>query len=259
MKPGPLSIISLTESGYALASRLLAVAPEAEHLHRPQPFADIVQARYQAGHRLVFITAMGIAVRTLAPVLKDKTSDPAVLVMDELGRYIVPLLSGHEGGANAWASEWAQILGATPVITTARTYTTPLLVAGIGCDRGCPMDTLLQLMETTLAQHGLPLAHLKAIASISLKANETGLLTLAEHLQLPTVFLPATTLNRYTDQLTQRSDIVLRETGCYGVAEAAALAHAEQLAGSPAELVIPKHKNARATFAVARAYLEPSP
>lgn len=68
---------------------------------------------------LVFISASGIAVRTIAPFIKDKASDPAVVFMDEAGRFVVSLLSGHLGGANALAKEIARITGATPVVSTA--------------------------------------------------------------------------------------------------------------------------------------------
>lgn len=254
--PIPVTIISLTESGRSLAIRLLKIAPNSEHLHRPQPFANIVRARFKSKHRLIFITATGIAVRTLAPILVDKYSDPAVLVIDEQGKFVIPLLSGHEGGANHWAQSWADALNATCVLTTARAYTNPVYVAGIGCDRGCPAALIRELAEQTLVKYQLSLSQLDAIASVTLKSTESGLLSVAESLQLPIVFFSATTLNQYTDRLTQHSDIVFRETGCYGVAEAAALAHAETLANGQADLIIPKHKNARATFAVARAYLE---
>lgn len=68
---------------------------------------------------LVFIGACGIAVRSIAPYVAGKTTDPAVLVIDECGRFVISLLSGHLGGANELAEKAAEILGAQPIVTTA--------------------------------------------------------------------------------------------------------------------------------------------
>ncbi|HXH01811.1 MAG TPA: cobalamin biosynthesis protein [Candidatus Competibacteraceae bacterium] len=254
MMQRPVTIVSLTAPGAALAERLLVLMPDAEHLHRPQPFQETVQTRFQAGHALVLIMACGIAVRTLASVLQDKYRDPPVLVLDEHGHHVIPLLAGHEGGANAWGERLARDLGGQCVITGARRYTDPVLVAGMGCERGCPEAVLRELLEHSLGEHGLYPGQLAALASIEIKRDEAGLLALAQRLGVPAVFYPAGQLDAYAARLTQRSEIVRRETGCYGVAEAAALAHAEALTGTAAELLIPKRKNARATFALARGY-----
>jgi len=249
-----VTVITLTEAGHALAGRLTATLPEAEFLHRPEAFRDTVRVRFRSGHRLVMICATGIVVRTLAPVLGNKHSDPAVLVLDEKGQYVVPLISGHEGGANEWARELAEALGAQCVVTGARSYTHPVLVVGLGCERDCPRESLRQLMLESLSQQDLATDEVTAVASIDLKMDERGLLDLCADLGKDISFYPAAHLRRFTGRLSERSEVVFQATGCYGVAEAAALAHAERLAGGTAELVIRKRKGHRATFALARAF-----
>ena len=81
-------------------------------------FADM-QTLFYGNDALVFIGACSIAVRAIAPYLRDKTTDPAVLVIDQRGSYVIPVLSGHIGGANALAERIAAELDAAAVITTA--------------------------------------------------------------------------------------------------------------------------------------------
>lgn len=76
-------------------------------------------ALFSENDALIFIGACGIAVRSVAPHLRSKTEDPAVLVLDDRGRYVIPILSGHIGGANALAEDLAKRLGALAVVTTA--------------------------------------------------------------------------------------------------------------------------------------------
>lgn len=80
---------------------------------------EFVHAQFNLVDGLVFVCATGIAVREIAPCVRNKTVDPAVIVIDEGGNYVISLLSGHFGGANEWARRMALMVGGNPVITTA--------------------------------------------------------------------------------------------------------------------------------------------
>src|SRR5208283_611928 len=109
-------IFYITQSGLGIAEKVKGLYSEATILKFS--FASVSDIWSDAGC-LIFIMAMGIVVRTVAPLLKDKKSDPAVIVLDENGRFAISLLSGHIGGANQATREIAQFLDAEAVITTA--------------------------------------------------------------------------------------------------------------------------------------------
>lgn len=246
-------IFSLTDGGLALAERLKTAIPGATLQHRPARFIDSAQQTFSRGQRCVFICSTGIVVRALAPVLVDKHRDPAVLVLDEAGRFVIPLLSGHEGGACELGRRVAAVIGAQLVITSATDYSRPVYCLGLGTDRGCPAELVEDLYKGVIKELG-PDAGLDLIASIDLKQDEAGIVALAERLGLPLHCFPAAELRTVEDRLTEKSEVVFREVGCYGVAEAAALLGATAITGKPSELVVPKRKNSRATIAVARSY-----
>lgn len=133
-----LSIISFTKKGWELSQKI-AVSLEkaitcrvytkcsALRENGAEAVTEYVEESLEAWansqmeekHVLLFVGACGIAVRAIAGSVKDKLTDSPVLVMDELGQYVIPLLSGHVGGANELAGELAAVTGAIPVITTA--------------------------------------------------------------------------------------------------------------------------------------------
>lgn len=80
---------------------------------------DWTKRAFQHGNAIIFIGACGIAVRAIAPFLRDKLSDPAVVSMDDQGKFAIPLVSGHVGGANQIAKLIAKAANGTPVISTA--------------------------------------------------------------------------------------------------------------------------------------------
>jgi len=101
----------------ALYSKTSAGSPGTERVEGA--LSEWTRESFASSDAMVFIGAAGIAVREAAPFLRNKAVDPAVICMDEGGRFVVPLLSGHIGGANALAVEIAAGVGATPVVTTA--------------------------------------------------------------------------------------------------------------------------------------------
>ena len=249
-----IRIFSLTDNGSNLASSMLHRLPGSRHIHRADDFTSQAQSAFKDGHDCIFICSTGIVIRTLAPVLTDKRNDPAVVVVDDQGRFVIPLLSSHEGGAAMLARQLSELLDAVYVSTSARDYSRPVYAAGMGCERNCPVESLEAILNTALQQIDEP--ELDALSSIDVKADEAGLLQLAERRGLDLETYPASTLHEKEGQLTEKSEIVFREVGCYGVAEAAALHAASERTGEASELLVTKIKRDGATVAIARSYLQ---
>ncbi len=116
-----IKIIYFTDKGKVLSEKLKTGLTEHDAVIVPKgaPLAIVCGDAFVDNEALVFVGAAGIAVRTIAPLVRDKLKDPPVIVIDENGSFVIPLLSGHVGGANSLALEVADIIGAQPVITTA--------------------------------------------------------------------------------------------------------------------------------------------
>jgi len=129
------ALFCLTAAGYNLALKIkqsLALQGEQADLYAPgkefarpeqtiifSSLAAAVAEAFSRYHRIILIMALGIVVRMIAPHIKDKHTDPAVVVLDEAGEHVISVLSGHLGGANELARLIATLTGARPVITTA--------------------------------------------------------------------------------------------------------------------------------------------
>ncbi|NOT86257.1 MAG: cobalamin biosynthesis protein CbiG [Methylococcaceae bacterium] len=131
-----VALVAITKHGTAIANHLAPQIPECEvvvsakqaeflgdfvnprHIYQGALSAQIAElfSRYD---QLVFLVSLGAVVRLIAPHLKSKDEDPGVLVIDDAAAFVIPVLSGHVGGANAYAEKIATLLGATAVLTTA--------------------------------------------------------------------------------------------------------------------------------------------
>jgi len=124
-----IGIIAFTKRGCELGKRLAAELPgklwtsdrlaEESGLPGCGRLNDWAAARFLDCEALVFVSAAGIAVRAIAPFVKDKFTDPAVISVDEAGRFVVPLLSGHVGGANDLARRIASLTDGQAAVSTA--------------------------------------------------------------------------------------------------------------------------------------------
>ncbi|MCL6518047.1 MAG: cobalamin biosynthesis protein CbiG, partial [Alicyclobacillus sp.] len=133
--PRPYAVVAITKHGVDIARRLQAGLPGVDVYH-PEKFArgdertlgihtfagsvvDEVPRLWGRYQGIVGIVSLGAMVRMVAPLLRDKRTDPGVVVVDDSAQHVISVLSGHLGGANDLAREVARVLGATPVITTA--------------------------------------------------------------------------------------------------------------------------------------------
>lgn len=253
------ALITLSAAGAKLLAPLAGQLPEARlFVHESVPegsipgrgerfagIADLCASLFKTCRGLVFAAPCGVVVRAIAPLVKSKYQDPAVVVLDVGGRWAVSLLSGHEGGANDLALAIANLTGAEPVITTT-TEALKSIIVGIGCRRGTPAERIVAAVRETLAGVELPLAEVRLLASADLKADETGLLEAAGILDLPIRFIPAEEI-RGSSREFARSGLVEEKVNLPAVAEPAAL-----LAGKRTQLICPRKTFKGITIALAR-------
>jgi cobalt-precorrin 5A hydrolase len=191
-------------------------------------------ARCYASYRQwILVMATGIAVRYLQGLPKDKTIDPAIVVLDEGCRFAISLLSGHEGGANSLAYRVANLTAAVPVITTA-TETLKPLVMGIGCRKGITREKIDTAIHGALSKISRGRNELREVATIDLKAQEPGLLEWCEENELFLRTIPQALIEQ-RPWVTNASSWVRENIGVDGVCEPCAL-----LATFRGRLVLPK-------------------
>jgi cobalt-precorrin 5A hydrolase len=251
-----IALVTLSPEGAQVAHHIADGFPEARiFLHasvegtlpgeRFESILGLTEDIFERFEGLVYVTPCGVAVRAIAPLLKHKSSDPAVVVVDVCGRYAISLLSGHEGGANDLAFQVANLIGAEPVITTT-TEASKNLVVGVGCRRGTEAHRIVEAIQAVLAEADLAIDRVRLLASADIKANEPGLIEAARELGLPLRFISSEEI-RTSSRTFERSDWVQQKVNLPAVAEPAAL-----LAGRRTTLLIPKKNHHGITVAVAR-------
>ena len=301
-------MISFTDKGYALMKTVAqAISGEEKGFEEcvVTSLKEWTKENFQKGNVLLFIGACGIAVRAIAPYIRDKANDPAVLVMDEKGDYVIPVLSGHLGGAVKAARKIAETINATCVLTTAtdvegefavdvfasdnnmiisdmkraKEFTAKLLktgestyfadaicgnekylsqipsnikrctskdaemiisplknagdklqlipkciVAGMGCKKGKTKEELKEVLLKSLDEINIDVRAVKAIASVSLKKDEAGLLELCSELGAEFITFDSEKLMEQKGEFTA-SEFVKGITGVDNVCERAVAAY----------------------------------
>ncbi len=152
-QPPKVALIAITKSGAVKAAKIGLSLPQADIFVTQKffeqvtdvpnkvtaiglPAKDHIGPLFAGYDQLVFLVALGGVVRLIAPHLKAKETDPGVIVVDNAAQFVIPVLSGHIGGANEFAIQLAEILGATPVVTTAADVGNTVAVDILGRELG---------------------------------------------------------------------------------------------------------------------------
>lgn len=163
----PYALVAITKHGVAHARNYIEKFPYAdlyymkkfkhgdEEQRQIQLFDGTVRlllpALFQQYKAVICIISLGAVVRMIAPLLVDKKQDPAVLVVDDKGQYVISVLSGHIGGANALTQEFAEAIGAIPIVTTASDVQKTIPVDLFGAKFGWVWDAEEKLTPVSAA------------------------------------------------------------------------------------------------------------
>lgn len=237
------ALITLSSEGLITArniNRLLLTS--SLHVHNTvealdaEPFnclADLLRTLWNDRRKIVIFAPIGAVVRSLNVVAVSKHTDPAIVVADVFGRWTIPILSSHEGGANELALKIANILGAEPIITTTKEAIKNVIV-GIGCRRNASCDAIVNAIDKIIESAGISIPQIRLMASISAKMQEKGLIEAAHYLHLPLRFISQESIQNSPIKFSV-SQVAIKHLGLPGAAEPSAL-----LAGTRTKLILPR-------------------
>ncbi|MBF0515615.1 MAG: precorrin-6A reductase [Nitrospirae bacterium] len=262
-----IAVFCITQNGAALAQKIAAESKADLHVksgviplnkgrmkvHTFDSLSAHTAEVFNQYGGLVFVMSLGIVNRVIAPLMKSKLEDPAVVTIDEAGRFTISTLSGHEGGANALTYLVSSITGAQPVVTTA-TDSLRIYTCGVGCVKGAKKEAITAAITEGCKKAGITTDNLRLLASAWVKKDEQGLIDAAAALHLYIRFIPKWMIDMYyeTNTTAAKSDMVFRSIGVYGVSEPSAA-----LSGSSSTIVLPKTIFDGITIAIARETLFP--
>lgn len=249
-------LITLSELGAGVVRRLAAGMPSSRlHLHesvkdcsnatRFKGIMNLVGELFPETDGIVFVGPCGVIVRAIAPHIRNKLSDPPVVVVDVHGRYSISILSGHEGGANNLSLAVANILGSEPVITTTSDAARTIIV-GVGCRRGCAAPAIVEAVRFALGESGAGDEEVRFLASADIKGDEKGLIRAARELGMPLRLISSDEIRACSRDFSQ-TPLAMKKVNLPAVAEPAAL-----LGGRRTTLILRKIKRNGVTVAVAR-------
>ncbi len=239
-----IAVLTINSAGKKLAEKLRPCLKNSVIIKLEKNGINKLEEVFSDYEGLIFIAALGIVVRLIAPFIKNKLTDPAVVCVDTAGRSAISVLSGHEGGANNLAYLAAGLLGAQAVITTG-TEAHKKIILGIGCRRGISADKIKDAILSALRKTRVTLDNVRLAATVDLKKDEAGLIKACKDFGLPLVFIPKESIAHFSGFST--SEVVRRNIGLNGVCQPCAV-----LAGRKAKLICQKQIIDGVTVALAR-------
>lgn len=242
-----LAIVTVTKKGRNTALKIRKNLPGSKiyALTLKGGLKDLTKKLFREFNGIIFCMAAGIVTRVIAPCIKNKYIDPAIVTVDEEKRFAISLLSGHEGGANNLAIRVANILGAEPVVTTA-SESKRNIVLGVGCRRGIDKKEIIKAVRYTVTKIRQPINRIRYISTIDLKQNEQGLQDACAELGIPLRIVSIALVNKFNGTY-KKSSFVKEKIGVGGVSEPCALITARK-----PKLILPKTKIGRVTVAAVK-------
>ncbi len=195
---------------------------------------------------IIAVMAQGIVTRMIAPHIESKYTDPAIVTCDEVGRFAISTLSGHEGGANVLAHLVSSITGgAQPVITTA-TEANRSYIIGIGCRKETTKDEIISAIDQAFNMANIKKDDIRLLTSAWIKKDEKGLIEAASELSLYLRFIPE---RFYKNEFYnfKIEDAPMKYFGIAGVAEPSAIISAVN-----PEMILPRQVIGKVTISIVK-------